>query len=47
MDFVLDMKALEKVKVPDVSLTDQTKKILSAEFTANCGCGGRCLSTTT
>lgn len=46
-DFVIDRVALMSIKVPAVELSHATENLAVSELTMDCGCGGRCLSTTT
>lgn len=46
-DFVIDRVALMDIKVPAVELSFATENLMAEELTMNCGCSGRCLSTTT
>lgn len=45
--FSIDTSALGKIKVPEVKLTAYTENKAALELTTNCGCGGKCLSSTT
>lgn len=47
MKFKIDSISLGKIAVPDVKLNSYTEKVATAELTTNCGCGGKCLSSTT
>ena len=47
MKFKIDSGSLENISVPDVKLDSHTENVATMELTSNCGCGGRCLSSTT
>lgn len=45
--FSINPSALKDLKVPEVKLTARTENKAALELTTNCGCGGKCLSSTT
>ena len=47
MKFKIDSGSLTNIKVPDVQLNSHSEIKTAMELTANCGCGGTCLATTT
>lgn len=47
MKFKIDSGSLGNISVPDVKLDSHTENVATMELTSNCGCGGRCLSSTT
>lgn len=47
MEFKIDICALKCIKVPNVKLDSASEYSAAMELTTNCGCGGRCLSSTT
>lgn len=46
-EFRIDSGSLSNIQVPDVKLTAHSESIAALELTTNCGCGGKCLSSTT
>lgn len=47
MKFQIDGVSLASINVPNVQLNSISESSAALEFTTNCGCGGRCLSSTT
>lgn len=47
MKFKIDSASLANIKVPNVQLSSASEAKAALELTTNCGCGGKCLSSTT
>ena len=45
--FRIDSTVLANISIPDVKLTPHSESVAALALTTNCGCGGRCLSSTT
>lgn len=46
-EFRIDPGSLSNITVPNVELTSHSESVAALELTTNCGCGGKCLSSTT
>lgn len=47
MSFKIDTDVLLSIEVPDTELNSLSENESTKDLMSNCGCGGRCLSSTT